>query len=171
MNEFARYKAHLQGLSQEQLEAEHRSQLSLENLYASSAAARYHAMWYGASQVSEDAWKIRFLDGELEARQSQEYHIHVYGEDREIVCFYFLDSFPELEREEGPVGPHPEGQIGLIAKVNQLSPRHLQAIADRKKVSILVHPVMEDEISAHTTHAQWYGEKIELNLDFFRTLE
>ena len=101
----------------------------------------------------------------------KEYHIHVYGPRREIVCFYFLDAFPEFEREEGPAGPHPVAQIGLIAKTKQLSSRHLKRIAETQDVSILIHPIMEDELEAHTTYATWYGKKIELNLDFFSVKE
>ena len=95
------------------------------------------------------------------------FHVHVYGPQRKSVWFFNLTHLELLEVEEGVAGPHPVGQIGLIAKECELNLIHLAEIAEDNEVSILVHPVMEDEIAAHSTHAQWYGKEIELNLDFF----
>lgn len=95
------------------------------------------------------------------------FHIHVYGPKRKSVWFFILSHLELLEVEEGVAGPHPQGQIGLIAKECELNLIRLAEIVEDYEVSILVHPVMEDEIAAHSTHATWYGEEIELNLDFF----
>jgi len=93
-------------------------------------------------------------------------HIHIYGSRRKAAALemYHLEV---LEDEAGPAGPHPEAQVGLIATDEQLRDLNLSYIAEEYGVSILVHPIMEDEVRAHSDEAVWWGEEVQLNLEFF----
>jgi aromatic ring-cleaving dioxygenase len=67
-----------------------------------------------------------------------------------------------LLREAGPL-PKPMFQLeydeNVAALVYQVLERHR---ADR---SVLIHPVLIDERTAHTVHAQWLGSPLPLHLD------
>lgn len=96
------------------------------------------------------------------------FHMHIYGPNRKSMVAGMMHSFPIIEDEQGPVGPHTQAQICLLVSEQDLeaySP--LEEEAEAWGVSILVHPVQEDEVAAHTAEAWWYGPPVPLNLEFF----
>ena len=63
-----------------------------------------------------------------------------------------------------PIGPHsrPMFEIHIpAAEIDQILP-----VIDslREGLPVLIHPVLEDELAAHTTLARWLGEVLPLDL-------
>ena len=96
------------------------------------------------------------------------FHIHLYGPGRHMAYQERLSHLELLEDEDGPAGPHPEPQVGLVAAADEVTQVDLSAIAEAYSVSILVHPILEDEVMAHSVRAVWHGKEVSLNLNFFR---
>jgi aromatic ring-cleaving dioxygenase len=102
------------------------------------------------------------------------YHVHIYYDgateqqatnlhDRMVAEFQAKPSRPPYV---GIAGPHPVGQRAVI-----FSPKTFTAevvpwlMFNRQGLSILIHPLSDDEYEAHTTHAVWFGEPIALLTD------
>ncbi|MGV3582819.1 MAG: DOPA 4,5-dioxygenase family protein [Methylophilus sp.] len=66
------------------------------------------------------------------------------------------------------IGPHPKPMFEIhipefiinyaIASIDNL----------REGLSVLIHPVQQDELEAHTSKAQWLGTKLPLKLEILR---
>lgn len=103
-----------------------------------------------------------------------EYHAHVYFEmvdlaGAEQMRQTLIDAIPP----EGVVhklfarlvGPHP---LPMFEIVYPASIRHeVQALLEQQRAgrSVLIHPVTDDDLAAHTSGAQWLGPKLDLLLD------
>jgi len=77
----------------------------------------------------------------------------------------FGDDIKLFRIHSEPIGPHPCPSFGFAFTDRILSAvtRWLERnIAGR---SALIHPVIADDHAAHTAHAQWFGEPIDLSLD------
>jgi DOPA 4,5-dioxygenase len=64
------------------------------------------------------------------------------------------------------IGPHtkPMFEIHIPASLINYAMATIDSL--REGLSVLIHPVQEDELDAHTKSARWLGEKLKLNLEF-----
>lgn len=103
----------------------------------------------------------------------QIFHGHIYFSANQIeraveVRQNLVNALPQLiyigKLINKPIGPHakPMFEIHIPAvEIEQITP----VIDDlRQGLSVLIHPVQENELEAHTTGAQWLGEKLPLDL-------
>jgi aromatic ring-cleaving dioxygenase len=102
------------------------------------------------------------------------YHAHLFfdlsehsivSRIRERIQFGLPSSVsvgPLLLREAGPL-PKPMFQLvydeNVAALVYQVLERY------REERSVLIHPVLIDELAAHTIHAKWLGSPLSLHLE------
>lgn len=101
------------------------------------------------------------------------YHAHVYFHHEEVEVAAALQSrakaflaglaevHPPVPR---PVGPHhaPMFEIDFDQAQHAVVVDWLQA--HRGHMTVLVHPVADDEVTAHTRDALWLGERLPLDL-------
>ena len=101
------------------------------------------------------------------------YHIHIYGASRKEAARYLFKQVPSLvllEDEDGPVGPHPQGQVGLVAR--RIPSKCIKEwmedwVALDSSMSFLIHlDNPEDEINSHQ-RGVWVGKPLTLYLEFF----
>ena len=73
---------------------------------------------------------------------------------------------PEVEyvgaMADGPVGPHPQPQYELHFAA-RAQPRVAAAI-EGAGLRALIHPLTDDDLADHTTHARWIGDPLALDL-------
>ena len=67
-----------------------------------------------------------------------------------------------LPRAAGPL-PEPMVQLDYPQSIADHVERLLRPHCDGR--SVLIHPVLDDELAAHTTHATWLGPVLALRLD------
>jgi len=103
----------------------------------------------------------------------EEFHVHIYFTKNEIELAQqirddLIRAIPQLtyvgELILKPIGPHPRPMFEIhvpAAKIDSIVP-----IIDKKRsgLSVLIHPVQDDELAAHTVFARWLGEKLKLDL-------
>jgi len=104
------------------------------------------------------------------------YHAHIYyvperravAEDlqrrlkqakatREIAQLLFVG-----ELRDGKVGPHPIPQFEIHFRKQALPA--IRPVLEASGLTVLVHPLTDDDLADHTRLAQWIGEPIELDL-------
>lgn len=102
------------------------------------------------------------------------FHAHIYfAENESLLAEEVRDSLvyavPQAtyvsELILNPYKPHsrPMFEIHIpAADINKAA-----SLIDKKRagLSVLIHPVQEDELAAHTIFARWLGEKLPLNLE------
>lgn len=107
---------------------------------------------------------------------STEYtHSHIYftPETRETadrlrqkIITIFGDRTQISRLIDRPIGPHPLPMF----EVDFLSPLAGEFAPflerEREGLSVLIHPVSEDEVKDHVERSVWLGEKLELNIGF-----
>lgn len=112
------------------------------------------------------------LDGK-EYKIMEEFHVHIYFTKNEIELAQqirddLIHAIPQLtyvgELILKPIGPHPRPMFEIhvpAAKIDSIVP-----VIDKKRsgLSVLIHPVQDDELAAHTVFARWLGEKLKLDL-------
>ena len=103
-----------------------------------------------------------------------DYHAHVYFNDDEQTHALALKAaialaFPQMQvgRFHLRIGPHTkalfqiayakEDSAALMAYFDQYLPAR----------SVLIHPLIDDMLAAHTTAAAWRGEVLPLNISVF----
>jgi DOPA 4,5-dioxygenase len=105
------------------------------------------------------------------------YHAHIYYSDEqrsaaEALRDQFIDGTdengdPEIlfvgQMTDQGVGPHPLPQYEVHFRGGSL-PAVISAIA-AAGLRALVHPLTDDDMADHTTHAHWIGDPVELDLD------
>ena len=107
------------------------------------------------------------------AANVEQYHVHIYFDDQRENLAQTIrvqadsnQGVSALGRmHTGPVGPHPCRQFQLLVPTI-----HLPSVLDwldrvRSGLSVLIHPDIEDDWAAHTTHARWLGDPVELKLE------
>ena len=105
------------------------------------------------------------------------YHAHIYFTLQQSalaasVLSNIAQAIPQLSYVGRlipmPIGPHPQPMFEIHIPAAIL-PSALEKIAVlREGLSVLIHPVQQDELAAHSTQAQWLGEKLTLNLSIFK---
>jgi aromatic ring-cleaving dioxygenase len=104
----------------------------------------------------------------------QTYHAHIYFSVNEQalaaqVRARIAQELPQLtyigQLIPMSIGPHtkPMFEIHVPAALINYAMATIDNV--RQGLSVLIHPVQEDELDAHTTSARWLGEKLKLNLD------
>ena len=63
--------------------------------------------------------------------------------------------------DEG-VGPHPMPQYEIHFRERAVP--EITAILESSGLRALVHPLTDDDLADHTTHARWIGEPVELDV-------
>jgi DOPA 4,5-dioxygenase len=98
------------------------------------------------------------------------YHAHIYVQPAERAAAEALrarlQSEPAVlfvgELREGKVGPHPISQFEI--HFPQAALTGLRPILEASRLTILVHPLTDDDVADHTTLADWIGAPLELDL-------
>jgi len=104
------------------------------------------------------------------------YHAHIYFSLNELalaeqVRQAMITEIPELtyrgELVPRLVGPHPKPmfEIHFPAETFESTIEKLEQL--RKHLDVLIHPVHDDHLKAHTEQARWLGKRLELNVEVF----
>ena len=105
------------------------------------------------------------------------YHLHIYFSEREAglasaVRRDIVSSLPGLtylgQLIHKPVGPHPLPMFELHLPESALEAAIPIIDKQRQGLSVLIHPVAEDHLVAHTVDARWLGKQLPLNLEMLR---
>ena len=103
------------------------------------------------------------------------FHAHVYFDPdtranaerlRELLAQRFDVTLGRSH--EQPIGPHTKAMYQVELRPEQLGPLVTWLMLNRDGLSILVHPMTDDEIADHLQSAVWLGEPLPFNLDFVR---
>ena len=107
------------------------------------------------------------------------YHAHIYFNLDEmalagIVRENILKDLPQLTYTGQlipiPIGPHPKPMFEMHIPAASINYAMASIDTLRQGLSVLIHPVQDDEMAAHTIDARWLGEKLPLNLDILKQL-
>ena len=100
------------------------------------------------------------------------YHAHIYYGDApsdvaEELCKTLAGNFPgvEIGKNFGIAGPHPVAQRQLIFGTDAFAEVVQWLMFNRQGLSVLVHPLSDDEYDDHTVNALWLGEQVPLKLE------
>ncbi len=105
------------------------------------------------------------------------FHAHVYFSASETalanqVRANIIVALPQLTYAGQlipiPIGPHskPMFELHIPADIKNYALACIDNL--REGLSVLVHPVQQDELEAHTDAAMWLGTKLPLNLDVLK---
>jgi DOPA 4,5-dioxygenase len=110
------------------------------------------------------------------ATERQPYHAHIYFGPRERTAADRLRQ--RLSEEKGvgefasvvfvgelrdqPVGPHPTGQFQIHFLEDALP--QVRGLLEATGLTVLVHPLTDDDLADHTSLGQWLGEPLPLDL-------
>ena len=107
----------------------------------------------------------------------QSYHAHVYFSVDEMalaaqVRENIIKALPQLtytgQLIPMAIGPHPLPMFELHVPAASIN-FAMATINDlREGLNVLVHPVQNDELEAHTNGARWLGEMLTLNLSVLK---
>ena len=112
-------------------------------------------------------------------KQGVDYHVHIYFDDERAPHAQRLRSHLEGDdrvtslgrMHTGPIGPHPCRQFQVLLSEGNLNPVLNWIDENRDGLSVLIHPDIDDDWAAHTTHARWLGRPVALSLERFRKAE
>jgi DOPA 4,5-dioxygenase len=98
------------------------------------------------------------------------YHAHIYYLDGERPAAEALrhefQNYSEIlfvgQMTDGGVGPHPIPQYEV--HFLERSRDGVVAAIEASGLRALVHPLTDDDLADHTTHARWIGEPLELDV-------
>lgn len=104
-----------------------------------------------------------------------EFHIHVYFDlnNKQKACDVYnamSQSFPSTilmgSIHDQPIGPHtkPMFSASLISDM-MFGPMINWLMFNRQGLSVLVHPISDDDLTDHTEHALWLGQPVALDLN------
>lgn len=103
----------------------------------------------------------------------QTFHGHIYFLGNEIdraaiVRENIAKALPQLTYVgrliAKPIGPHPRPMFEIHIPASEIE--KIMPVLDemRQGLSVLIHPVQENELEAHTVDARWLGDELPLNL-------
>lgn len=102
------------------------------------------------------------------------FHAHIYFSVNEIEiatsvlndvsknipqCTYIGRLIPK------PIGPHTKPMFEIHIPATEIEAITATINEIRQGLSVLIHPVQEDELAAHTVFAIWLGQPLPLNLN------
>lgn len=107
--------------------------------------------------------------------QIERYDAHIYygPESREAAAELRRELDKRFEVQLGawhdePVGPHPCPMYRIIFASEDFARVVPFLVFNRRGLTILVHPRTGEERRDHTELALWLGEKLDLNVSFFK---
>jgi DOPA 4,5-dioxygenase len=104
------------------------------------------------------------------------YHAHIYfktpTEQHYVLALLaaIAERFPGVRIgrvHEKPVGPHPVGMCQVAFTTDVFTYLVPFLMLNQAGLSVLVHPETGDDLSDHTIHALWLGERLPLNTSIF----
>ena len=104
-------------------------------------------------------------------RASAPYHAHIYYSDADRAAAEALrDRFLAMKPQvlfvgrmiDQGVGPHPIAQYEVHFLEDARS--DMVAAIEASGLRALVHPLTDDDLADHTTHAHWIGEPVDLDV-------
>lgn len=102
------------------------------------------------------------------------YHVHVYFDHTSIDFAVSLTEqlheklgYQLGEVNQKPVGPHPVWSRQVSFKHHDYDAVMAWLEENRKQLSVLIHPLTENEYLDHTSSAVWLGPSLELDLSIF----
>ncbi len=105
----------------------------------------------------------------------QHYHAHLYYDQKTLSVAEKLLLTVEQEmnfkvgrRHQKCVGPHPMWSCQISFNSESFDELISWLDAHRAGLSVLVHPLTDDDLIDHTTLACWLGEPVELRLAMFQ---
>ncbi|OCQ94847.1 4,5-dioxygenase [Nostoc sp. MBR 210] len=105
------------------------------------------------------------------------FHAHIYydPETRDVAAQIREELGVRFEVKLGrwhdqPVGPHPKSMYQVAFAPDQFSQVLSWLMLNRGVLDILVHPETGDDVTDHTDHALWLGNKLELNIQVLQRL-
>ncbi|MBU7585569.1 MAG: 4,5-dioxygenase [Nostoc sp. TH1S01] len=105
------------------------------------------------------------------------FHAHIYydPETRDVAAKIREELGVRFEVILGrwrdqPVGPHPKSMYQVAFAPEQFSQVVPWLMLNRGDLDILVHPETGDDVTDHTAHALWLGNKLELNIQVLQQL-
>ena len=108
------------------------------------------------------------------------YHAHIYFDNEQStlaskVRDNIIQDIPQLTYRGQlipmSVGPHPKPMFELHIPGDCINYAMASMDALREGLSVLIHPVHEDEYLAHTAEARWLGSKLPLKLKILKAAE
>jgi aromatic ring-cleaving dioxygenase len=102
------------------------------------------------------------------------FHVHIYYDDQtEATAVAVHDSLvaqfgaqPSRPPFIGIAGPHPVPQMQAIFRKEAFTANVLPWLMfNRQGLTILIHPLTDDEVEDHSAHAVWLGKPAELLMD------
>lgn len=106
------------------------------------------------------------------------YHAHVYFDAQNSstaarVRNNIIQDIPQLTYRGQlipmAIGPHPKPMFELHIPGDCINYAMASIDVLREGLSVLIHPVHNDEYLAHTQEAKWLGTELALNLDILKT--
>jgi aromatic ring-cleaving dioxygenase len=104
------------------------------------------------------------------------YHAHLYFEPEqaalaEQVRLAIVQAIPELTYLGSLipilVGPHPKPMFEIHIPVSILDEAIATIDSLRAGLDVLIHPVHDNDLAAHTVDAKWLGKPLTLNIAIF----
>ena len=102
------------------------------------------------------------------------YHVHIYFDEATKARATELQN-ALVERFKarrspaefiGIAGPHPIAQMSVIFSKDALTADVVPWLMfNHQGLAVLIHPLADDEVEDHTTHAVWLGKPVELLTD------
>ncbi len=102
-----------------------------------------------------------------------QHHIHIYFSDATESTA--KDVYKKLQQHPNvlsvgrfhpkPVGPHPVRQFQIMVKPDILEDFLLWLDTIRNGLDVFIHPLIDDDLLAHTKLVRWLGNPHTLNLD------
>lgn len=108
-----------------------------------------------------------------------EFHAHIYFELDQAalagqVRLQLAATIPELtyvgQLIPKPVGPHPKPMFEIHIPAAVLDDAILKIEVLQGPFDVLIHPVHNNHLIAHTKEARWLGSTLPLNVAFFDSL-
>ena len=113
----------------------------------------------------------------IEAPSMEGFHFHIYYDNKSkqeaielsSLCQKTLSPFGISvgKMKDHPVGPHTKPMFQLTSDrcYIRFSIAYNLLLFNRKGLSVLIHPLTNNELEAHTTMAVWMGKEVPLDLD------
>ncbi len=120
---------------------------------------------------------ICLIIGDIIQRMTHTFHAHIYFSADETALATkvredIIEALPQLSYIGPlipiPIGPHskPMFEIHIPASIKNYALACIDGL--REGLSVLVHPVQQNELEAHTDSAVWLGTKLHLKLEVLK---
>ena len=107
----------------------------------------------------------------------EDFHAHVYFDDLtretvELVQAGLRETFQNRIRvstlREKPIGPHPLPMFEVVFPDEEYDAVRHWLVQNRQNHTVLMHPVMENDLVAHQKYAEWLGPELDLDYSVLR---